>query len=373
MPYEKNHNFVFDLLYETEAEDLNYIYRGEFNKDITNYILSLAEKNIIESKIQSKTKKRVFHIMVESIQNINRHQDYSDEEYTNTSFFAIQKNGTFFYITTANVIDNSEIPSLKDKLDRLNQLSDLELTKTYLQILNDGQISSKGGAGLGLIEIVRKSKNKLYYQFEELSETKSFIYMHSYIDTLPQESLKRTRKIYTFDYIIKLHKQVLKENILLMYSNLFEQSSLVRLISILKSQKYSALAFKKRIISAMIELLQNIILHGKIELNGKLYSPGIFYISKEDENIYYLNSVNYITKEKIKELKEKLNFLNNSLEKEIDEYYNKQLFNFSQNDKNAGLGLIELRLRSKNKLEYSFNKFNEELSLFLLTIKLIDD
>jgi len=373
MPYEKNHNFVFDLIHETEAEDLNYIYRGEFNKDITNYILSLAEKNIIESKIQAKTKKRVFHIMVESIQNINRHQDYSDEEFTNTSYFAIQKNGTFFYITTANVIDKKDIPSLKEKLDKLNQLSDTELTQTYLQILNDGKISAKGGAGLGLIEIVRKSKNKLYYQFEELSSTKSFIYMHSYIDTDPQNSLKRKRKIYSFDYIIKLHKQVLSENILLIYSNLFEQDSLVRLISILKSQKYSAVAFKKRIISAMIELLQNIILHGKIDINGHISSPGIFYISKENENIYYLNSVNYIENKKIGHLKEKLEFLNTSSDKEINEHYNEQLFSFSEDDKNAGLGLIELRMRSRNKLEYSFHKFNDRIYLFLLTIKLIDN
>lgn len=373
MSLEKNHNFIFDLIQQTEAEDLNYIYRGEFNKDITNYILSLAEKNIIESKIQARTKKRVFHIMVESVQNINRHQDHSDEEYANTSFFAIQKNGTFFYITTANVIDNSEVPSLKDKLERLNQLSDSELTQIYLQILNNGQISSKGGAGLGLIEIVRKSKNKLYYKFEKLSETKSFIYMHSFIDTLPEKSMKRNRKIYTFDYAIKLHKQVIKENILLIYSNLFEQNSLVRLISVLKSQKYSALVFKKRIISAMIELLQNIILHGKIEMNGKISSPGIFYISKQNDNIYYLNSVNYVTEEKKEKLIEKLEYLNNSTDKEINEYYNKQLFNFTEDDKNAGLGLIELRMRSKNKLEYSFFEFNDKYSLFLLTIKLIDD
>ncbi len=78
--YKKiEHNFIFDLINNTAPEDLNYIYRGEFNSDITNYILSLVEKNIIESKLEGRTKKRVFHIMVESIQNITRHQDFSDE------------------------------------------------------------------------------------------------------------------------------------------------------------------------------------------------------------------------------------------------------------------------------------------------------
>ena len=367
------HNFIFDLIFNTEANDLNYIYRGEFNANITNYILSLAEKNIVESRIQARTKKRVFHIMVESLQNITRHQDDSDENWAHTAFFAVQKNGTYFYITTANVIDNNNVADLKEKLDKLNSLSPIELTRTYLEILNDGKISPKGGAGLGLIEIVRKSGNKLYYQFEKISDSKYFIYMHSYIDTDPEHSSYKKRKIYKFDYIIHLHKQILKENVLLIYSNLFEQDSLVRLISILKSQKYSALAFKKRIISAMIELLQNIILHGKIKIDDKESSPGIFYISKKNKNIYKLNSVNYIKKSKIDKLKNKITTLNQMNEKEIENSYNKQLFNFTENSENAGLGLIELRMRSKNPLEFNFFDLDEKYSLFLITVTLIDE
>ncbi len=367
------HNFIFDLIFNTETDDLNYIYRGEFNSDITNYILSLAEKNIVESRIQARTKKRVFHIMVESIQNITRHQDDSDENWAHTAFFAVQKNGTYFYITTANVIDNKDVPQLKEKLDQLNNLSPIELTRTYLEILNDGKISPKGGAGLGLIEIVRKSGNKLYYKFEKLSDSKSFIYMHSYIDTDPDHSSHKKRKIYTFDYIIQLHKQILKENVLLVYSNLFEQDSLVRLISVLKSQKYSALAFKKRIISAMIELLQNIILHGKININGKESSPGIFYISKKNENIYKLNSVNYIEKTKIDKLKNKITVLNKMNDQEVEDFYNKQLFNFTEDNDSAGLGLIELRMRSKNPLDFNFFDLDNNYSLFLITVTLIDE
>jgi len=203
MKKKLEHNFVFDLINSTKPDDLNYIYRGEFNSDITNYILSLAEKNIIESKLQGRTKKRVFHIMVESIQNITRHQDFSDENLAQTAFFSIQKQGPIFYVTTGNIINNNEIPPLEAKLKKLNNLSPEELTKVYLEILNDGQISSKGGAGLGLIEIVRKSGNRLDYDFVQISDTKSFIYMHSFIDTSQDKEATpiNTNKIYTFNYI----------------------------------------------------------------------------------------------------------------------------------------------------------------------------
>jgi len=373
MEIKNSHNFVYDLLFETHVDDLNYIYRGEFNPEITNYILSLAEKNIVQSKIKGKTKKRVFHIMVESIQNINRHQDFSDESLAQTAFFAIQKNGSTFFITTGNIINKEDIPPLEKKLEKLNSLSEGELTKFYLEILNDGQISSKGGAGLGLIEIVRKSGNKLFYDFKELSDDKSFIYMHSYVETNPEAPEKTSQStIYTFDYIKSLHRQIIDENILILYCNLFEQDSLVRLISILKSQKYSDVGFKKRIISSMVELLQNIILHGKLKIQDKNYSPGIFYISKK-KNVFYLNTVNYVLKDDIDEINEKLTYLNSLNQKDLEDFYNRQLFDFSDDDQNAGLGFIEMRLKSKNILNYFFVNVDEKYSLFNLKLTFVDN
>lgn len=361
------HNFIFDLLFGTKPEDLNYIYRGEFNSDITNYILSLAEKNIVESKIKGRTKKRVFHIMVESLQNITRHQDFSNEDLAQTAFFSIQKNGSTFFITTGNIINKSDIPPLKEKLERLNKLSKNELTKTYLEILNDGKISPKGGAGLGLIEIVRKSGNKLYYDFKNLSNDKAFIYMHSFINTSKNTSKPEIKRIFTFDYIKKLHKQIISENILLIYCNLFEQDSLVRLISVLKSQKYAKLTFKKRVISSMVELLQNIILHGKIKLDDEFFSPGIFYLSKKS-NIFYLNTVNYINNNEIKEIETKFEKLNSLSDDELEDLYNEQLFDFSNDDSNAGLGFIELRIKSQNPIVYKFVKVDDIYSLLKITI-----
>lgn len=363
------HNFIYDLLHGTAAEDLNYIYRGEFNPDITNYILSLAEKNIVESKIKGRTKKRVFHIMVESIQNITRHQDFSDENLAQTAFFAIQKSGPIFYITTGNIINKEEIEPLKVKLENLNSLSKNELTQTYLEVLNDGQISSKGGAGLGLIEIVRKSGNKLSYDFKNMSTDKAFIYMHSFINTAPEEEMKKPKTIFTFDYLKKLHQQIISENVLLIYCNLFEQDSLVRLISVLKSQKYSALAFKKRVISSMVELLQNIIQHGKMKVDEEFLSPGIFYITKE-KDAFFLKTINYIKSSEILDLENKFISLNKMGEEELEELYNKQLFDFSFDESNAGLGFIELRMKSKNPIGYSFVEVNNTQSLLNITITL---
>ena len=49
-----------------------------------------------------------------------------------------------------------------------------ELKIKYLAKLNSTKLSDKGGAGLGLMDIARKSGKKLEYDFENISEKISF-------------------------------------------------------------------------------------------------------------------------------------------------------------------------------------------------------
>ena len=105
----------------------------------------------------------------------------------------------------------------------------------------------------------------------------------------------------------------------------------------------------------MVELLQNIILHGKRNIEDKNYSPGIFYISQKG-NIFNLNTVNYILNTETEKLDKKLSNLNSLNKEELEHSYNEQLFDFSDDGQNAGLGFIEMRMKSKNKLTFSFSK-----------------
>jgi hypothetical protein len=63
-------SFAFRLFEGMQKENLSYIYRGVFSQSITDSILSLTESNLEKQGEDSKTKKRVFTIMVEGLQNI---------------------------------------------------------------------------------------------------------------------------------------------------------------------------------------------------------------------------------------------------------------------------------------------------------------
>jgi hypothetical protein len=289
-----------------------------------------------------------------------------------TAIFGIQKKGPWYYVTTGNVLEQLKVPELRGKLDRVNSLDQEELTQFYREILSDGKISSKGGAGLGLIEMARKSGNKLHYDFRNITEELAFFYLHSYISTAKkpdnEEIAEEPNSEYlsSFNYILDVHQFINQENILLIYSSVLDQDSLLSLIQILDSQMKDKFAFKKKIISNMVELLQNIIHHGVVNRSGISESQGVFYISKF-ENQIHLNSINYIENTDIDEVKEKLSHINRLSLDDLEELYNQKLFDFTTNTE-GGLGFIEMRLKSKHELVYEFIEDNDEFSHFLLKI-----
>ena len=75
---------------------------------------------------------------------------------------------------TGNYIPNDGIEVLKNRLAYVNTLDEEELRELYQQRLLKNDFSKKGTAGLGLIDIARKSKNKLEFEFIEIDEKTSF-------------------------------------------------------------------------------------------------------------------------------------------------------------------------------------------------------
>ncbi|HBF87202.1 MAG TPA: hypothetical protein DDX39_01070 [Bacteroidales bacterium] len=364
--------FAFGLFNEMQAGNLNYIYRGYFTQNITDNILSLTETSLNDSGESSKIKKRVYTILVEGLQNITRHQDETEISPSEKSgIFVIQKKEKKYFITTGNVVEDNKIDNLKTLLDKINGLEEDELKDYYKEVLESGQLSDKGGAGLGLIEMARKSNNKLIYDFLKLADGLSYFYLHtglsyqddkfSQIESELRDSLKS---------IIPLHSSLNAENIQLVFNGIFSQESLLSILSIIEGQMQSSEAIRKQLFYIIVELLQNIVKHGANLTNGETEggNPGMFFISNRGES-HLLTTGNYIHKQNAKDLADKIEHINNMSIPELEEYYSKSLLDFELVDsKKSGLGIIDLRLKSKNKLIYSFSDADNDTTFFTLQV-----
>ena len=73
-------------------------------------------------------------------------------------------------VTTGNLIDNSHVNPLINTLDKVNSLNPQELKEHYKQALLNSRISDKGGAGLGFIDLVKKTGNKIQYSVKKVNK-----------------------------------------------------------------------------------------------------------------------------------------------------------------------------------------------------------
>ncbi len=367
-------NIILDSVYQlfkaVQKDNITYIYHGYFDRHITESILSLAEANIVKKKEKSSVKKRVYHIMVESLQNITRHQSVRrNEQDENSGVFFVQYKEQRYFVTTGNLIKNALIPELKAKIDKVNSYTKEELKEYYRNVLIYGELSEKGGAGLGLIDMARKSGNKLLYNFKKVDDEFSYFYMHSAIPTNKQsESDEKIQKLYSLEYISILHSLLNKNNILVIFNTYFNQHGLLNLVSIVEGHLAGSKGLRYKILNIMVEMFQNIVHHGISEKNDGSGNPGMFFISETEEK-YLLNTGNYLFAEDAEKLKLKLDNLNAMNEEELEDYYNKRLFDFAEETSiSAGLGFIDIRTKSQNKLNFDFHRVNEKISFFSLQV-----
>lgn len=153
------------------------IYKGEFNNQIIDVLLSNAKRVINSDVINLQQRKRFYHIAAECIENLNRHARLNKEgEKFNdfTSLFYLQKTTEALITITGNLITASEKKELETNLEEVLSLDIPEIKQYYRKQLLKGELTPKGGAGVGLYDIAIKSEKNLSFQFYPVSENVFF-------------------------------------------------------------------------------------------------------------------------------------------------------------------------------------------------------
>jgi Family of unknown function (DUF6272) len=176
--------FVYEFYKSMKSHEITLVYEGEITHQITKAFTSLTESNMAKEDESGTVQRKVFHVMVECLQNISKHaDDFGPEDYlfAGRGIFMVSKRETEYTVTTGNAIDNQRVEETRVMLDHINSLSREELNELYKKQMKEGRLSEKGGAGLGFIDIVRKTGRKLDYHFLPITEQTSFFLLTSTI------------------------------------------------------------------------------------------------------------------------------------------------------------------------------------------------
>lgn len=158
-----------------EKNDIVLVYEGSFSQDFTKSMLTFMERKFISEEVESNVRRKIFNVMVEILQNLSKHK-YRDEITGQlfSSSFLIGRNTNSYFVISGNPIVNDRIPSLKEKLKQVNSLDKDGLKQYYKEVRLKGKFSELSGAGIGLIDMARKSGNKLDYEFNPIDKRISF-------------------------------------------------------------------------------------------------------------------------------------------------------------------------------------------------------
>jgi len=169
------------------TKNLMLVYEGEFTQEITKAVLAMAEKNLDSKGEESSIKRKVFNVMVECLQNICKHSDTVASSDEKGAIFMIGLEDQGYVVTSGNFMLNDHFPGLQDKLEKINSLDKEGLKLFYKDLIQASEISEKGGAGLGFVDIARKSGQKLEFDFHKVNEEFSFFALKIKIARVSEE------------------------------------------------------------------------------------------------------------------------------------------------------------------------------------------
>ena len=322
-------------------------YNGAFDDFFTDKLISLADYDI-----SKKAKRRMAFLMSESFQNIVRH---SDEQPGGSlkRLFGIRGIDPYLHIFSSNLVNSNDKEYLEKTLDHINQLDKEKIKEYYTKVLNEGMISEKGGAGLGLIEMAKRSERPVQVDFKAQDDG---IYAFNLQVDLPVDQQEAEEKpiepLSIVDNTV-LYDLILFKKIIFIFKGDFSDNIIPPLLNILENNigdKKNTDLFK--IYHIAVELIQNVSRHGK-KINEK--NSGAFYIKKLDKG-FYVGTGNYIDKDSshIYEHIENINSLNKA---ELDEIYRDTLKKSVKTKiKNAGVGLIDMRRTLRHTIELKQSK-----------------
>ena len=181
---------VHDLYDELERNRVLLSFKGGLNPELISVILGLVERKLGSMETDQRARKRVFNVVVECLQNLYHHngQKATPEEAAAVprepqGVVMIAHTATGYSVLTGNFMAGSDVDQLKSHLERINALTPDDLRDWYRAKLADGQYSSAGGGGLGMIDIARRSGGKLEYGFVPYDKDNAFFSLNVNVNT----------------------------------------------------------------------------------------------------------------------------------------------------------------------------------------------
>ncbi|MBD3637252.1 MAG: hypothetical protein HUJ25_07875 [Crocinitomicaceae bacterium] len=336
--------YNFDLF---TRDELAMWYKGSMSDSITENLIGVAES---DAGNLGKSRRNVSFLMAESFQNIVRHgiQNPGGEKITGS--FGITNREGEVHIFSSNYITQEEGVVITRKLQDVNQLRGEELKAQYRRILSEGNFTEKGGAGLGLISMAKKSGRPLQYALNPINEHAEFCLQ---IDKAIHQDSAATNML--VDESVGINKYLEEKGVVLFFKGEFDQETTDNMVQMFRqnSEIESSKKITRAIFHVGVELLSNISRHGT-EKDGR--TTGTFIMSVVNNEVI-LTTKNFVDPSKRDEFEQHLAEINSKTADELCQWYKSRMREnilVEKTEDLKGMGLLNVAKRTTGPIKYHF-------------------
>ena len=341
---------ALELYTHHRSDEMVLTYRGFISDELTTTFLEISENTVVDNLGLPKVSRKASFLLVECFQNLLKHSQANDNSETAAAdaLFHFRYSEKYFRINSINPIPRAEQQGLQEAVEEINSLDAASLKALYKNRLESGELSDKGGAGLGLIEMARKSGQQLRYDFRPIDQHKTAFWQQI---TMAQKGYEG--ECGGLDGLESVHEMVQQDDVILVYKGDLSQKAILPLILLLEKNTHANALLSKRAGITMIEMLQNASKHG--------LNRGVLKLFRH-EGMMVIEVGNTITIEKGQNLVDKLEVLHNMDEDELRTAYRDHLRNVRNLDQqiNSGLGLMEIARLTSNRMTFDLQPLDQD-------------
>lgn len=170
---------LYTLKEKFNQDGILICFSGPFSHSIIEE-LGHAVKKYLESEQASRTSMMdVFSTFIELTQNVRNYaarkeaEGNTDRDF-NSGIVIIGRNKESYVVSSGNFMEIEDLKIIADKLETLRVMSPEELKNAWKTRIRQETPPDATGAGLGLIDMSRKSTKPLEYSIDSLDERYAF-------------------------------------------------------------------------------------------------------------------------------------------------------------------------------------------------------
>ncbi len=363
-------DFIHTIHTRMVNDRLLFAYRGDISEKNSLPLITLIENEMKTDFYRAAARKKLFMFVLESIQNIIKH---GNRDHADMSLVTYARTDDGYSITTGNMIESAHVMDLERRLVQINRSGEREIKAQYMQILNNSELSSKGGAGLGLLEMAIKTGNRLDYDFVPFDDRYTYFVLNKTVNASGTGINTGGRMNGERRGLLTGIEQTMADNgIYMIWSGHFSSDVGGEVLSITDVRLTGndlELRIRKRIFTIQLEILENLSKYNTGRDSEKKFGLPVIMLGFDGRK-FILITGNLIVNSAIQELKGKLDTVNRNSRDDLREMFMQSLsVQTTETDSTGNMGLIDIARKSGSRLIYSFDKVNEMYSYFFLTVK----